>query len=87
MMTSNQHGGSRPKQREDDGRSNNRPTIHPGRKPKSFTLKLGDKFFVGAHDKDGIGIADEYAWTVTDIDRTTVTITSEVSGNTYRLRR
>lgn len=85
-MTST-HGGPRPKRRDDDGRINNRPSVHPGRKPKSFTLKLGDKFFVGAHDANGVGIADEYAWTVVEMDRTTVTIRSDASGNTYRLVR
>lgn len=87
-MTTSTHGGPRFKTRDDDARGKHHsPKPGSGRKPKSFTLKLGQKLFVGAHDKDGVGIADEYAWTVTDIDRTHVTIRSDVSGNTYRLVR
>lgn len=84
QLSTTTHGGARPKQRPDDGRTNN---SGPGRKPQSFTLKLGQKLFVGTHDKDGNPVADEYAWTVTDIDRQWVTIHSDSSGTTYRLRR
>lgn len=83
-MTNTTHGGARPKVREDDGRRNN---SGPGRKPKSLTMKVGDNFFVGAKDKEGVAIADEYAWTVVEIERNSITIRSEVSGNTYRLLR
>ena len=76
-------------QGDDDGRSHNPGGAGrgQGRKPKIFTLKLGQKLFVGTHDRDGNPIDNEYAWTVTDIDRTTVTITSDSSGLTYRLHR
>jgi len=88
-MTQSTHGGARPKVRDDDGRSHNPGGAGrgQGRKPKIFTLKLGQKLFVGTHDRDGNPIDNEYAWTVTDIDRTTVTITSDSSGLTYRLHR
>jgi hypothetical protein len=84
-MTTNQRGGARPAVRPDDKRRNN--PGGPGRMPKSFTLQLGQKLFVGAHDRDGNALDNEYAWTVTDVNRTTVTITSEHSGNTYRIHR
>ena len=65
----NQHGGARPKVREDDGRAGNRPTTHPGRKPKTMTLKLGDKFYVG--------IVNGGIWTVEAIERGHITFVDE----------
>lgn len=85
-MKNNQHGGARPKQRDDDGRVNNRFTVHPGRKPKSFTLKLGDTFYLAGKDADGNGLTPAQLWTVTAIGRGHVVMSSD-NGNTYRLVR
>lgn len=84
-MTTN-HGGARPKQRDDDGRLNNRPTVHPGRKPKSFTLKLGDSFCKSQKDAQGRPLIPGELWTVTEITRTHVTLSSD-NGDTYKLLR
>lgn len=74
----NQHGGARPKVREDDGRKNNRPVVRPGRKPQRMTMKLGDKFFVG--------ILNGGIWTVEEITRTSITFADEY-GEKYKLIR
>lgn len=77
------HGGARPKVRDDDGRANN---SGPGRKPQSFTLKLGDSYYVGTRDKDGNGVGMGEVWTVTEITRTHVVMTSN-TGDRVRLVR
>lgn len=57
-----------------------------GPKPKSFTLKLGDIFYVAAKDADGNGIEPAMIWTVAAIERGHVVMTSG-TGDTYRLVR
>lgn len=79
----NTHGGARPKVRDDDGRIHN---SGPGRKPQSFTLKLGDKLFVATKDSFGSPIDDAQLWTVAAIDRSWLTISSD-NGDTIRIRR
>lgn len=85
-MTTNQHGGPRPAVREDDGRRNNRPTVQPGRKPKSFTLKLGDAFAKQEANADGYGVLPSQVWTVIEITRTHVKFQTN-DGETVRLIR
>jgi hypothetical protein len=87
-MSDNKHGGARPKQREDDGRTNNggaRPGTGP--KPRRFAVKLGDGFYVGRRDKDGNGIGMGEAWIVTEITRTHVIFTDHHTGDMIRLVR
>jgi len=88
MNASSNHGGARPKVRADDQRTNNggsRPGAGP--KPKSFTLKLGDKLAAFRRDAEGRNIDDGAGlWTVAEIDRSWLTITTD-NGDTYRLRR
>lgn len=79
----NTHGGSRPATRPDDGRHNNKHG-GPGRKPTKFTLEVGKKLWVVPRTPDGP--LDSEMWTVTEIDRTTITLESD-SGITYRIRR
>jgi hypothetical protein len=81
----NQRGGSHPKQREDDGRTNNRPPVHPGRKPQSFTLRVGDAFYAGGRSADGTPRLGEL-WTVEEITRKRLTFRAE-SGETIELMR
>lgn len=85
-MNQSTHGGARPKVREDDGRKNNQPVVHPGRKPKSFTLKLGDTFWKSRKDTEGNGALPSETWTVVEITRTHVVFSSN-TGDTYRLVR
>ena len=86
-MTTNQHGGARPKVREDDRRGKHHsPKPGSGRPPKSFTLKVGDVFFKSEKDANGNGILPSEIWTVTEITRSHVTFTNQ-AGDTYRLLR
>lgn len=83
-----QHGGARPKQREDDARGKHHsPKPGSGRKPKSFTLKLDDGFYVGRKTKDGKGVSPAEVWIVTEISRTHVILTDHITGDMIRLVR
>lgn len=80
----NTHGGPRPKTRDDDARGGARQGTGP--KPKSFALKLGDVFFKSQKDAQGYGVIPSEVWTVTEITRTHVTLSSN-TGDTYKLLR
>lgn len=81
------HGGARPKTRDDDARGKHHsPKPGSGRKPKSFTLKLGDVFFKSQRDANGNGIIPSEIWTVTEITRSHVVMSSS-NGDTYKLLR
>jgi hypothetical protein len=82
----NTHGGARPKVREDDGRIHNRPTVNPGRRPNSMTLKVGQKLFVVTTDQNGNHIDQSQLWTIAEMDRSWLTIHSD-NGDTIRIRR
>jgi len=58
------------------------------RKPprQSFTLKIGDLFYVASKDAAGRGVSPSQLWMVTAITRTDVTLSSD-SGDTWRLVR
>lgn len=86
-MTNNTHGGARPKVRDDDQRGKHHaPKPGSGRKPKSFTLKLDDSYYVGTRDKDGNGVGPGEVWTVAEITRTHVVMASN-TGDRVRLVR
>ena len=83
----NQHGGARPKVRNDDRRGKHHsPKPGSGRTPKSFTLKVNDVFLKSERDADGNGVLPSEIWTVTEITRMHV-IFSNQDGDTYRLLR
>lgn len=65
---------------------NGGPGRGQGRKPQSFTIKLGDAFFVGRNDKDGNGILPSELWRVSEITRTHILFASD-TGDTVRILR
>lgn len=86
-MTSPQHGGSRPATRNDDGRHNNGGHSGTGPKPKSFTFKLGDPFFMGLTDAEGRGVGPGVVLVVEAITRTHLTLRDIHNGDRYELIR
>lgn len=88
-MTTNQHGGPRPATREDDGRRNNPGGAREGAgpKPKSFTLKLDDGYYVTRNAPDGKGVLPAEAWIVETITRTYIILRDHATGDRIRLVR
>lgn len=81
------HGGPRPKTRDDDQRGRRHsPKPGSGRKPQSFTLKLGDVFFVCLSNPDGKGVLPSEIWTVSEITRSHVKLASD-TGYSHTLIR
>ncbi len=70
-MTKSTHGGSRPATRPDDGRHNNKHGS-PGRLPKKFALKVGDRLYIDGGTE---------TWLVSEIDRTQIQL-STINGDT-----
>lgn len=87
MTNVNNHGGARRKVRDDDRRGKHHsPKPGSGRQPTTFTVKLGDKFFVGRNDQDGNGVLPSELWRVAEITRTHVLFASD-NGDTVKLLR
>lgn len=86
-MTTNAHGGARPKTRDDDARGKHHsPKPGSGRKPQSFTLKVGDALFVWAKDANGKQSGSSMVWTVTAIDRQHIDLVAD-NGLVWRMIR
>lgn len=83
----NQHGGSRPVTRPDDGRRNNGGHKGTGPKPKSFALKLDSGYFVHARTPEGKQYGPSMAWIVTEVGRDYIEVTDHDTGNVYRIVR
>ena len=89
-MTKSTHGGSRPATRPDDGRHNNTHGS-PGRLPRKFTLKVGDRLIVTRTDRtanegNDAELALSETWTVNEIARTHVQLAGD-TGDTVRIVR
>lgn len=86
-MTTNTHGGPRPKQRDDDARGHHHsPKPGSGRKPQSFTIKANAEFAVWQRNPEGRPVGLGELWTVKEITRTGIVLVSE-SGYVYDIRR
>lgn len=85
-MTTDSRGGPRPATRPDDRRRNNGGNSGTGPKPKSFTLKLGDKLYIARTDAAGNGVEPSELWTIIEITRAMVRAVSD-SGDSIRLVR
>lgn len=86
-MTTNTHGGPRPKVREDDARGKHHsPKPGSGRPPQSFTVKLGDVFSKQEQTAEGNGVIPSEVWTCKEITRTHLVFVNN-SGDRIRLIR
>lgn len=91
-MTTTKHGagatrgGARPKVRPDDGRKNNRPTVHTGRPPSRFAVKVGDGFRVTTTTAEGLTVFPSAVWQVAEITRSHVVFVAN-NGDRVKLLR
>lgn len=75
----NQHGGARPKVRNDDARGKHHSSKPgSGRQPTTMRMKIGDKFYVG--------IVNGGVWTVETITRTSIEFADEYGGKHKLIR-
>lgn len=86
-MTTPTHGGPRPVTRPDDGRRSNGGHSGTGPKPKSFTLKLGDVFFMSLTTATGQAVLPGVVGRVDNITRTHLTLTDIHNGDRYEIIR
>lgn len=86
MITKN-HGGPRPKQREDDARGKHHsPKPGSGRKPERFAVKVGDGFSVHTVTAEGLSVFPSAVWQVAEITRSYVIFTAD-NGDRVKLLR
>lgn len=86
-MTTNTHGGPRPKTSDDDRRGKHHsPKPGSGRKPNRFAVKVGDDFFVTTVTAEGLSVFPSAVWQVAEITRSHVIFVAD-NGDRVKLLR